>query len=477
MGNATHMSRATLWSRPLEVPEVASGATTLSGAYDTVVVGGGLTGLVTALLLARGGQSVLVVEADRLGGVTTRRSSAKITALQGTKLSSVAQKHPREVVEAYVAANLEGLDWLRGFCADHDVTHRSRTAYTYATTAEGREQVLDEYRVAGATGLGVRLDSDVDLPFSVTAAVALDDQVEVDPVSLTDALVAECRRVGVEMVEGVRVRRVRGRGPFRVVAGRGDAEGEARTNHVVLATNHPLVDHAGLFAWFSPHRSHVLAYNGEAPDGMFISVEQPTHSIRGAELDGQPYLLVGGHGFTTGRTDSSVAHADGLAGWAREHFGDRGEVARWSAQDWTPADAVPWMGPVLPGVNGLLAAGGYDKWGFTSAVAAGSALAGRLLGVQVSWADLLWVGRAKVRGLPSAARNGAESGVEVGRGVVRAVRTAAKDSGICTHLGGVVRWNDLEESWDCPLHGSRFERDGDVLEGPATCGLRKLRRG
>lgn len=486
------MTLEPLWTLPDRDPA----PTHVDGHHDAVVIGGGITGLTTALLLARAGQAVLLLEADRLGGGTTGRSTAKVSLLQGTRLGELARRHDSATLQAYVDAGREGQAWLRRFCQDHDVPHDERTAYTYATTAAGRDLVEREHRQAAALGLPVRAVEEPALPFAVTGCTALDGQMQVDPGALVGALAAEARRHGAVLVEGVRARGVSGRGPYRLAT----TTGEVTASSVVVATNYPLTDRGGHFSWFTPQRSYALALRGAGIDGMYLSAEQPSRSLRDAVVDGRPHLLVGGQGHVTGRVGSPAAHLEVLREWAQEMFPDGSEVAAWSAQDYATADGLPWLGPMLPGQSGLVGAGGYAKWGFSTGVAAALALTAELLGERPQWASPLTSWRSRARGLPSAGAHGMRTGMALGLGLARTLTAPVEPaegegsvghrgltpvaeslvagerravSPVCTHLGGIVRWNDAERSWDCPLHGSRFGPDGAVLEGPARCGLRR----
>ncbi len=491
------MALTSLWEAARPRPAHAA---SVEGHYEVVVVGGGLTGVTTALLLASAGRSVLVVEARHLGAGTTGGSTAKVSALQGTRLSQIARRHRTETLRHYATANLEGLAWLRLFCDEHDVATQTRTACTYAATDRGATSVEQEHRAALEAGLPVTLTRQTALPFATTAAVSLADQMQVDPVELLDALAAEAGSRGATIVEGARVRRVRGKAPSQVVT----EAGTVTADTVVVATNMPILDRGGYFARLKPARSYALAYQGADGfelDGMYLSADSPTRSLRDALVAGERYLLVGGEGHTTGRASPTTDKLEALRIWTAEHFPQLRETHSWSAQDYLPSHELPLAGPLLPDSDHLLMAGGYAKWGMANAVAASLALTSRLLGGRTDWADALaaWT-RSELAGLGKVAGYNAEVGVEMalgwlrpltrvgrspeeGQGLVRVDRLGAPTaysrvdgveravSGVCTHLGGIVRWNDAEQSWDCPLHGSRFGADGEVLEGPATCRL------
>lgn len=442
---------------------------------DVAVVGAGLTGVVTAGLLAQGGADVVVLDAGTVRSTTTARSTGKLSVLQGTRLARVA-RHGDGVLRDYLAANLAGLDWLRHTAAELGVPVETRDDLTVAATPE---QVSDADAVLAACarhGVPAAWDEDPPFPGRTHGAVRLAAQAQTDPLRLLAALRSRLRASGVRLCDGTRVRQfVRRRGGVTLRTTRGTV----LARQVVLATGSP----PGRLEPISPRldagRSLLTTWEiadaAALPHGfadtMSITAGTPVRSLR---LAGN-LLMVGGEGFAPGRERDPSGRLAALDRWTRDHLPVGRALHAWAAQDYESDTGVPLVGPSRPRDERVLVATGYAKWGLTNGAAAGLALAGRILGEPVAWGATFepWA-RPPAPDRRTAATLGAQtagwacavtrpSGQRAG---------ARKVSRVCPHLGGVVRWNELEQSWDCPVHGSRFAADGALLEGPATEPLR-----
>jgi glycine/D-amino acid oxidase-like deaminating enzyme len=499
------MAMTSLWlAERIDQPLPPNPLDETNRSAEVVVVGAGITGLITAVLLARAGRDVLVLEALTAGSGATGNTTAKISLLQGTKMSKIVGKHGPKIARQYMQGNKEGLEWLVQHCAAHGLSVQREDAYTYAQAEDGVPKARAELDACRAAGLEAEWVDNADVPFPFFGAVRLAQQAQFNPMPLLDSLIVELDERNGRLVQGVRVQRVSGEGDrlkLHVRSSAGD-EFDVRAEQCVLATGIPILDRGGFFARLKPNRSYCMAYRvpGNITRSMYISADSPTRSLRYAPTAEGDRLIVGGAGHPVGRAKSPASSVQELASWARVHYPGAMQTHYWSAQDYTPADDLPYVGPILPGNDKIFVATGFDKWGMTNGTAAALALSSRILGGRMDWADAFasWSPH-ELSGIPTAMQANLEVGFNLAKGWITPVTRIGdrtpdgggivsgppwhlearsivdgvehRVSPVCPHLGGIVNWNDADESWECPLHGSRFAPDGTLLQGPATRNL------
>ena len=462
-------------------------------SFDIAVLGGGISGLTTALLCKREGARVVLIEADRVGGGVTGNNTAKVSALQSTMYSSIRHQHDAAAAADYAAGSAAAVEKVAALAAEGiDCELHRRAAYTYATSSSELRTVEEEARVSREAGLPTVLTDTVDLPFPVTGAVRLDDQIEFHPVRYAQGLAAAIEGDGSRVFEGTRALALHEGGPSRVDT----TSGTITADRVVVATHYPLFDRGFYFARLEAERSYCIAarLRGEPPRGLSINAASPKWSVRSyGDL-----LILCGQGHPTGASGVGDERYRRLEDFAREHWDVEEITHRFSAQDPSPYDKLPMIGPYTPGSSRLFVASGFAKWGLSGGTLGAMILADLLAGRTNPWAARFNPNRLSPRSAPTLARMNAKVGVdligdrltpaqatstdEVPAGQARIVRDGAGKTGVyrdeagalhavslrCTHLGCLLRFNGAERSWDCPCHGSRFDVDGAVLEGPAV---------
>ena len=471
--------------------------------FDTIVVGAGLTGMVAALLLSRSGQRVVVFEARTLGAVTTGNTTGKLSLLQGGVLSALRGQYSLKVVQAYVEANKSGQAWLTQYMEQQGTPFQRRTAVTFATTDDGGQRLRKEAAVSRDAGLDVHFSRDAGLPFPVVEALELENQVQINPMDVLENLARDLRGHGGMIVEDMQVQKVGSEQPLEVSTPKGTFTADT----VVLATGTPILDRGLYFAKLEPNRSYAAALKvpGDIPKGMYLSIDSPTRSQRTQPTPEGELLLVGGYGHAGGRAASPQSHLDDLLGWATQHYPGAKVTHSWSAQDYQATNLMPFFGKLPRGHGRIFFGTGYNKWGMSNGVAAALSITSDILGGQSDWATVIHHRVTSPKGAVEGVRHNAdvarrmiedkakvrknpeitdETRPPEGTGVVglykgdpAAVSTVegkvCRVSALCTHLGGLLSWNDAEKSWDCPLHGSRFTPEGKYLEGPATRHLKE----
>ncbi|HEY4596180.1 MAG TPA: FAD-dependent oxidoreductase [Thermoanaerobaculia bacterium] len=492
--------RIPIWTAKRELP--ARGPLQGDLQADVCVIGAGISGLSTAYHLVRSGLSVVVLDDGPIGGGETGRTTAHLSNALDDRYSELERLFGQDGARHAARSHTAAIDRIEAIAAEEgiDCGFERLDGYLFVPPGESTEELdreLDAARRAGLTG--VERVSRAPLPsFDTGPCLRFPRQGQMDPIPYLEGLARAVERGSGRVFTGTRAVRVEGGSAPRVQTAAGPV---VRAGSVVAATNAPILDELVTDVIQAAYRTYAIAARirkGAVPRALYWDTPDPYHYVRLAP--GDELLIVGGEDHRTGQEDDGDERFRRLEAWTRERFPIQEVESRWSGQVLEPVDSLAFIGHAPTSAANLYIVTGDSGHGMTHGTIAGMLLTDLILGRGNEWEGLYsparlrylstrdfyqenanilsqyadWITPAEV---DSAADIRPGTGAIVRRGLVKHAiyrdesgrlheRTA-----VCPHLGCIVRWNSTEKTWDCPCHGSRFDVQGRVLNGPARTDL------
>lgn len=465
---------------------------------DVLVVGAGISGLTAALLLQRAGRKVLLIESRRIGAGETGNTTAHLTELVDARYHSLESKFGRAGARAVAESSRAAIDRLEAFARETGGSCEfSRVpAYLYAETRKQRKQLEREFESLQRVGTDVGWADTLPLPIATLGAIRIERQAQFQPLEYLRAMTKLFLAAGGRLCEETSLLGVKDGEPCRVTT----SGGVVRAREVLVLTNSPVSSRVVLHTKIAAYRTYAVAgkLEGQFPAGLLWDLQEPYHYTRLQESRAGRFLIVGGEDHKTGKKSDTADCFRKLEQYARNQFGLAQIQFRWSGQVIEPVDGLPFIGK-SPGAHHVYVGTGFSGTGMSFGTLSAMILSDLVLARPNPWARLYDPTRLKPLAqareylaenvdFPShivrdrVARGEVESAEQVPCGEGRLVRSGTKvlavsrdaagglhsRSATCPHLGCHVHWNNSEQSWDCPCHGSRFTADGAVENGPAT---------
>lgn len=453
-----------IWKQTVEFPQREC----LKGDIQVknLVIGGGMAGILTAYLLQKQGLQVVVVEAKRIASGQTGNTTAKITCQHGLIYDKLMHKVSVRKAEQYMQANKDAINMYEKIIQEEGIEcHLEHLpAFLYTTQESGEMELRRE--AAAAKGLGmearfVKGSRITGLPFDIKAAVRFAGQMQFHPLEFLKPLAEQ-----LVIYENTKVLEVR----EHTVVTNG---GTITADNIIFATHYPIVNVPGFyFARQHQERSYVLALKRPMEEtaawqqGMYYSVDENGLSLRSYE----DVLLLGGGSHRTGKgvdihADACKNYGKGyvyLREMAKKYFPEYSEVGAWAAQDCMTHDEVPFIGKYSLFRPYWYVATGFKKWGMTAAMISAMVISGEITRGERMYEDVFSPQRLYVQ---AAVKDFMLDVVESVKGLWKGF--FGEDEHRCPHMGCELEWNEEEQSWDCPCHGSRFSREGELWDNPA----------
>ncbi len=470
--------------------------------YDVIIVGGGITGVTTALELQRAGKNCLLIEAANLCFGTTGGTTAHLNTLLDTPYNAIEQKFGADGAKLVATATADAIQLVKDNIARYniDCEFEETPAYLYALNTQQDEELDDIFKASADAGLRVSYTNELPIPDKFTRVMRVESQAKFNPTRYVLALAKAFEEAGGAILQHTRVTGVNENDTLEV-----ETTGPTfKANRLIYATHIPPGVNL-LHLRCAPYRSYAMAVklvDDVYPKGLIYDMNDPYYYYRTQVIDGQSYLIVGGEDHKTGHEENTNKCFQQLEAQIRSMF-DIAEIThRWSSQYFEPADGLPYIGHLPQHSDRVYVASGYGGNGMTYSHVSANILRELIVNDHSLYENLFKPARIKpVAGFVNFIKHNADvARLFVGRlfsadklpalsdlaaGEGRIVKFEGEKIGIsksadgsihainpvCTHMGCEVKWNMAEQSWDCPCHGGRFDCHGKVLTGPPSIEL------
>ena len=478
-------------------------------ATEVCIVGGGIAGLTTAYRLSQEGKSVVVLESGTLCSGMSSLTTAHLSHVLDRGLSTIERLHGEQGARLAVQSHAAAIRWIEETATKEAVAcdFERVDGYLFAPSDGTARQIIeDEWQAARRAGLNdvARYDSEPRLPFPTGAYLRFPGQAQFHPMKYLSGVARAIQQRGGRLFTNSHVTQLDAKSRVVVTTHGG---WQVSADALVVTTNTPINNTVTLHTKQAPYVTYVIGARiaaGSLPKALYWDTEDPYHYVRSHTevLDGHEHtvLIVGGEDHKTGQAEDGERRYAALETWMRERFPMAKEVLfRWAGQVMESIDGLAYIGR-NPGDSNVYVATGDSGMGMTHGTIAGLLLSDLILGRTSPWATLYDPARQPIKAagtflaeslnmvaqysdwltpgdVASEQAIPVDGGAVIRDGLHKIAVYRDNDgvlhrcSAVCPHLACIVAWNSSQKTWDCPCHGSRFDRFGIVLNGPATSDL------
>jgi glycine/D-amino acid oxidase-like deaminating enzyme/nitrite reductase/ring-hydroxylating ferredoxin subunit len=494
-------ARISLWQDAM--PDYTAKPADISDqTFDVLIVGGGVTGITTALQLQKSGRRCVVAESHNLCFGTTGGTTAHLNTFFDTTYNRISNDFGEEGARVVARATSQALELYRSNIEAYsiDCGYEVKDGYVFSQDEKQTEELQKMFDASVQAGVDVKWIDRIPVPVEFEKALVYHDQAQVHSSRYVYGLAKAFEEAGGVILQNCLVNDFKDNGILEVDT----STGTVKANNLIWATHIPPGVNLLHFRC-APYRSYAMAVtlkDGAYPDGLAYDMHDPYHYYRTQDVDGRKYLVAGGEDHKTAHEENTDACFTRLEAHVRKYFNVDEVAFTWSSQYFEPADGLAYIGHLPGNPNNVLVATGFSGNGMTYSHIAAITLTDLIVKGESEFAKLFDPNRIKpVAGFASFVKENAdvikefigkrldrekiESLTEIAPGEGKLVKYEGKAiaiykdengevhavSTVCPHAKCSVGWNSAEKSWDCPCHGSRFAVDGEVLTGPARQGL------